>query len=40
MLMQLLNDPDPKVAEAVMGAMLKMTKIDVAGLEAARDAAA
>jgi predicted 3-demethylubiquinone-9 3-methyltransferase (glyoxalase superfamily) len=39
-LMQLLNDPDPKVAEAVMAAMLKMSKIDVAELEAARDRAA
>jgi predicted 3-demethylubiquinone-9 3-methyltransferase (glyoxalase superfamily) len=39
-LMELLNDPDPKVAEAVMAAMLQMSKIDVAGLEAARDAAA
>lgn len=38
-LMQLLNDPDPKVAEAVMRAMLQMSKIDVAGLEAARDGA-
>ncbi len=39
-LIELLNDPDPRVAEAVMGAMLQMSKIDVAELERARDAAA
>ena len=38
-LMDLLNDSDPKVAEAVMAAMLTMGKIEVAELEAARDAA-
>ncbi len=38
-LMRLLADPDPKVAEGVMAAMLQMSRIDVAALEAARDAA-
>lgn len=34
-LMRLLQDPDPVKAQRVMTAMLKMTKIDVAKLEAA-----
>ncbi|HEY8471293.1 MAG TPA: VOC family protein [Natronosporangium sp.] len=34
---KLLNDPDPAVAKRVMEAMFKMTKIDIAALEAARD---
>ena len=32
---QMLNDPDPVRAQRVMQAMLKMNKIDLAGLEAA-----
>ena len=32
---QLMNDPDPEVIGRVMEAMLKMVKIEVAGLEAA-----
>ncbi len=32
---QMLNDPDPARAQRVMQAMLKMNKIDLAGLEAA-----
>lgn len=32
---KLLGDPDPKKAQRVMQAMMKMVKIDVAGLEAA-----
>jgi hypothetical protein len=31
----MLNDPDPARAQRVMQAMLKMNKIDLAGLEAA-----
>jgi predicted 3-demethylubiquinone-9 3-methyltransferase (glyoxalase superfamily) len=34
---RLLGDPDPAKSKAVMEAMLKMVKIDVAALEAARD---
>ena len=37
---ELLGDPDPDKARRVMEAMLKMKKIDVAGLERARDVAA
>jgi predicted 3-demethylubiquinone-9 3-methyltransferase (glyoxalase superfamily) len=36
---RLLKDPDEKKADAVMAAMLKMTKLDIAGLQAAYDAA-
>ena len=32
---QMLNDPDPARAQRVMQAMLKMNKIDLAGLETA-----
>jgi predicted 3-demethylubiquinone-9 3-methyltransferase (glyoxalase superfamily) len=32
---QLLGDPDPAKAQRVMQAMLKMVKLDVAGLQAA-----
>jgi predicted 3-demethylubiquinone-9 3-methyltransferase (glyoxalase superfamily) len=34
---KLMNDPDPVKAQRVMTAMLKMTKIDVAGLQKAYD---
>jgi predicted 3-demethylubiquinone-9 3-methyltransferase (glyoxalase superfamily) len=34
---RLLYDPDPEKAQRVMQAMLKMTKIDIAGLEKAYD---
>ena len=34
---ELLNDPDPKKRAAVMKAMLRMTKLDIAKLQAARD---
>ncbi|HWK05149.1 MAG TPA: VOC family protein [Puia sp.] len=34
---KLMNDPDPVKAQRVMMAMLKMTKIDVAGLQKAYD---
>ena len=34
-LMEMLGDPDPERKERVMRAMLKMTKLDIAGLEAA-----
>lgn len=34
-LMRLLNDPDPHKANNVMQAMLKMSKLDIAGLERA-----
>ena len=34
---QMLNDPDPAKAQRVMQAMLKMNKIDLAGLEQAYD---
>jgi predicted 3-demethylubiquinone-9 3-methyltransferase (glyoxalase superfamily) len=36
-LVQLLNDPDPAKAQRVMQAMLKMHKIDIAGLQNAYD---
>jgi predicted 3-demethylubiquinone-9 3-methyltransferase (glyoxalase superfamily) len=36
-LSMLLGDPDPAIASRVLQAMLEMSKIDVAGLEAARD---
>ena len=36
-LSKLLNDPDPRRAGAAMKAMLSMTKLDIAQLEAARD---
>jgi predicted 3-demethylubiquinone-9 3-methyltransferase (glyoxalase superfamily) len=36
---QLLGDKDPKKAQAVLQAMLKMTKIDIAGLRRAYDQA-
>jgi predicted 3-demethylubiquinone-9 3-methyltransferase (glyoxalase superfamily) len=36
---QWLGDPDPARAQRVMQAMLQMTKIDIAGLEKARDGA-
>ena len=35
----MLGDPDPKKAQNVMQAMLQMTKIDIAGLRRAYDAA-
>src|SRR5436305_12029646 len=34
-LLELLGDPDPEKAQRVMGAMMKMGKIDIAGLRAA-----
>ncbi len=34
-LMQLMGDPDPEKARRVMEAMLKMVKIDIAGLKQA-----
>ena len=34
-LMELMSDPDPEKSGRVMGAMLEMIKIDIAGLEAA-----
>lgn len=34
---ELLNDPDPGKSKRVMEAMLKMKKIDIAGLRKARD---
>lgn len=34
---QLLGDPDPAKAQRVMQAMLKMVKLDIAGLKAAYD---
>lgn len=34
---ELLNDPDPGKSKRVMDAMLKMKKIDIAGLRKARD---
>jgi predicted 3-demethylubiquinone-9 3-methyltransferase (glyoxalase superfamily) len=34
---ELLNDPDPKKSKRVMEAMLKMKKIDIAGLKTAHD---
>lgn len=34
----LMSDPNPEVSKRVMMAMLKMHKIDIAALEAARDA--
>lgn len=37
-LIELLNHPDPATAERVMGAMMQMKKIDIAGLQRARDA--
>jgi len=36
---ELLGDPDPQKSQRVMQAMLQMSKIDIAGLQAARDAA-
>ncbi len=36
---QLLGDPDPRKAQNVMQAMLKMTKIDIAGLKRAYEQA-
>jgi predicted 3-demethylubiquinone-9 3-methyltransferase (glyoxalase superfamily) len=36
---ELLGDPDPKKAQRVMQAMLQMTKIDIAALRRAYDAA-
>lgn len=33
--MELINDPNPKKVQAVMGAMMEMIKLDVAGLEKA-----
>ena len=38
-LMRLMKDPNPRKAGAVMQAMLKMKKIDIAGLQAAYDSA-
>jgi predicted 3-demethylubiquinone-9 3-methyltransferase (glyoxalase superfamily) len=38
-LVQLLKDPDPAKAQRVMGAMMQMTKIDIAALEAAHKGA-
>ena len=38
-LSKLMNDPDPRKAQAAMNAMLSMTKLDIALLEAARDSA-
>ncbi len=38
-LMQLLADPDPRKSEAVMQAMLKMVKLDIAGLQRAYEQA-
>jgi predicted 3-demethylubiquinone-9 3-methyltransferase (glyoxalase superfamily) len=37
MLGELLSDPDPKKSKRVMEAMLKMKKIDIAGLKSAHD---
>jgi len=34
---RLMNDPDPAKAQRVMGAMMQMTKIDIAGLQKAYD---
>ncbi len=34
-LIELLGDPDPKASQRVMGAMLEMKKLDIAGLEQA-----
>jgi predicted 3-demethylubiquinone-9 3-methyltransferase (glyoxalase superfamily) len=36
---ELLGDPDPERSQRVMKAMLEMTKIDIAGLQRAHDAA-
>jgi predicted 3-demethylubiquinone-9 3-methyltransferase (glyoxalase superfamily) len=38
-LVELLGDPDPEKASRVMQAMLRMTKIEIAPLKAARDSA-
>jgi predicted 3-demethylubiquinone-9 3-methyltransferase (glyoxalase superfamily) len=38
-LIELLSDPDPKKSGSVMQAMLKMIKIDIAGLQEAYDKA-
>jgi len=38
-LMQLMGDKDPKKAQAVVQAMLKMTKLDIAGLRQAYERA-
>jgi len=38
-LSEMLGDPDPKKAQSVMQAMLQMTKIDIAALRRAYDAA-
>lgn len=37
-LMEMMSDEDPARANAVTQAMMQMSKIDIAGLEAARDA--
>ncbi|HTI08179.1 MAG TPA: VOC family protein [Puia sp.] len=34
---KLMNDPDPVKAQRVMGAMMQMSKIDIAGLQKAYD---
>jgi len=34
---RLMNDPDPVKAQRVMGAMMQMTKIEIAGLQKAYD---
>lgn len=39
-LWELMRDPNPKKSQAVMQAMLQMTKLDIAGLQQAYDAAA
>jgi predicted 3-demethylubiquinone-9 3-methyltransferase (glyoxalase superfamily) len=36
---ELLSDPDPEKSQRVMKAMLDMTKIDIAGLKRAFEAA-
>ena len=38
-LTDLLGDPDPAKSQAVMGSMLQMGKIDIAGLRRAYEAA-
>jgi predicted 3-demethylubiquinone-9 3-methyltransferase (glyoxalase superfamily) len=37
LLMKMLNDPDPVKVQRVMQAMMKMVKLDMAGLQAAYD---
>lgn len=39
-LMEYMTDPDPEKASRTMQAMLKMKKLDVAGLKRAHDGAA